>query len=188
MSVSCVPELPVARLPPFICPACRWQQVSSKQGSSMWVGALLEGVQVDPWGKFKFLLMRVRDRNTGRQVLLVRGANNCSESGIVEDLHKQVRHSRSSGDSSGGDSSSSTAWGILGVLGQQGGHGVLLAAAWTVQSERVQAERAHQAGLCALLAAGCQHSYSSPDVVCAAGLLHADGCYLQRAQPARRSS
>jgi hypothetical protein len=53
------------------------------------VGALLEGVQVDPWGKFKFLLLRVKDRN-GRQVLLVRGANNASESKLVEDLHKQV--------------------------------------------------------------------------------------------------
>jgi hypothetical protein len=56
----------------------------------MWVGALLEGVQVDPWGKFKFMLLRVKDRN-GRQVLLVRGANNSSESQIVEELHKQVR-------------------------------------------------------------------------------------------------
>lgn len=55
----------------------------------MWVGALLEGVQVDPWGKFKFMLLRVKDRN-GRQVLLVRGANNSSESKIVEELHKQV--------------------------------------------------------------------------------------------------
>lgn len=55
----------------------------------MWVGALLEGVQVDDWGKFKFLLMRLKDRN-GRQVLLVRGANNRSESGIVEELHNQV--------------------------------------------------------------------------------------------------
>lgn len=55
----------------------------------MWVGALLEGVQVDPWGKFKFMLLRVKDRN-GRQVLLVRGANNSNESKIVEELHKQV--------------------------------------------------------------------------------------------------
>jgi hypothetical protein len=47
-------------------------------------------VQVDPWGKFKFMLLRVKDRN-GRQVLLVRGANNSSESVIVEELHKQVR-------------------------------------------------------------------------------------------------
>lgn len=63
--------------------------MSSKQGSTMWVGALLEGVQVDPWGKFKFMLLRVKDRN-GRQVLLVRGANNSNESKIVEELHKQV--------------------------------------------------------------------------------------------------
>lgn len=55
----------------------------------MWVGALLEGVCVDPWGKFKFMLLRVKDRN-GRQVLLVRGANNASESKIVEELRKEV--------------------------------------------------------------------------------------------------
>lgn len=55
----------------------------------MWVGALLEPVQVDSWGKFKFLLLRVRDRN-GRQVLLVRGANNATEGAIIDALHKQV--------------------------------------------------------------------------------------------------
>lgn len=64
--------------------------MSAVQGPALWVGALLEAVQVDPWGKFKFLLLRMKDRN-GRQMLLVRGSNNANDAKIVEELHREVR-------------------------------------------------------------------------------------------------
>jgi len=53
------------------------------------VGALLETVEIDDWGKFKFVLVRVRD-HTGRQKLLVRGHNYASEGKLMEALHRQV--------------------------------------------------------------------------------------------------
>jgi hypothetical protein len=60
------------------------------QAGELWVGALLESAEVDDWGKYKFLLLRLRDR-AGRQKLLVRGANYASDAKIVEGLHRQVR-------------------------------------------------------------------------------------------------
>jgi hypothetical protein len=63
--------------------------VQSVQASELWVGALLESAEVDDWGKYKFLLLRLRDR-AGRQKLLVRGANYASDAKIVEGLHRQV--------------------------------------------------------------------------------------------------
>jgi hypothetical protein len=53
------------------------------------VGALLAAVQVDDWGRFRWLLLRLRGR-CGRQTLLVRGANNAGDAQIVEQLHRQV--------------------------------------------------------------------------------------------------
>lgn len=67
--------------------------MSAVQGPALWVGALLEAAQVDPWGKFKFLLLRMKDRN-GRQMLLVRGSNNATDAKIVEELHREVREGR----------------------------------------------------------------------------------------------
>lgn len=67
----------------------RWREVQSAQASELWVGALLESVEVDDWGKYKFLLLRIRDR-AGRQKLLVRGANYASDAKLVEGLHRQV--------------------------------------------------------------------------------------------------
>lgn len=63
--------------------------MQSVQASELWVGALLESVEVDDWGEYKFLLLRLRDRS-GRQKLLVRGANYASDAKIVEGLHRQV--------------------------------------------------------------------------------------------------
>lgn len=66
--------------------------MSGKQGGkATWVGAMVEGTQVPQWGKFKFLLLRMRDHDIGgRSVTLVRGQNDASEARIVEELHKQV--------------------------------------------------------------------------------------------------
>lgn len=60
------------------------------QACDLWVGALLESVEMDDWGKYKFLLLRIRDR-AGRQKLLVRGANYASDAKLIEGLHRQVR-------------------------------------------------------------------------------------------------
>jgi hypothetical protein len=44
---------------------------------------------VDDWGKFKWLLLRLRGRS-GRQALLVRGANYASDAQLMEQTHRQV--------------------------------------------------------------------------------------------------
>ncbi|KIZ02453.1 hypothetical protein MNEG_5504 [Monoraphidium neglectum] len=67
----------------------RWREAQAPQGGGLWVGALLEAVEVDDWGKFKFVLVRVRDR-CGRQKLLVRGGNYASEGKLLERLHRQL--------------------------------------------------------------------------------------------------
>eukprot|EP00878_Enallax_costatus_P004817 GHUV01005069.1.p1 GENE.GHUV01005069.1~~GHUV01005069.1.p1 ORF type:complete len:604 (+),score=195.01 GHUV01005069.1:379-2190(+) len=67
----------------------RWRELQAPQASDLWVGALLESVEVDDWGKYKFLLLRIRDR-AGRQKLLVRGANYASDARLVEGLHRQM--------------------------------------------------------------------------------------------------
>ena len=73
------------------CSFCRWQEVqSAAQNGEQWVGALMDPVEVDDWGKFKFILVRMRDRN-GRQRQLVRGSNYASQAQLVEKLHRQVR-------------------------------------------------------------------------------------------------
>jgi hypothetical protein len=66
------------------------------QAGELWVGALLESAEVDDWGKYKFLLLRLRDR-AGRQKLLVRGSNYASDAKIVEGLHRQVRWGTAAG-------------------------------------------------------------------------------------------
>lgn len=67
----------------------RWREAQAPKGGELWVGALLEAVEVDDWGKFKFVLVRLRD-HTGKQKLLVRGSNYSSEGKLVEALHRQV--------------------------------------------------------------------------------------------------
>ncbi|KAF8060056.1 hypothetical protein HT031_004995 [Scenedesmus sp. PABB004] len=69
--------------------AARWREVHAATSSELWVGALLESVQVDDWGSYKFLLLRLRDR-AGRTKLLVRGANYASDAKLVEGLHRQM--------------------------------------------------------------------------------------------------
>lgn len=67
----------------------RWREAEAPPGSELWVGALLESVEVDDWGKFKFVLVRVRD-HAGRQKLIVRGRNYASEGKLLEALHRQL--------------------------------------------------------------------------------------------------
>lgn len=47
-------------------------------------------VEVDDWGTFRFLLLRLRGRNDKQRVLL-RGRNYCSEAQLVEDINRKVR-------------------------------------------------------------------------------------------------
>ncbi|KAI8464948.1 MAG: hypothetical protein J3K34DRAFT_489495 [Monoraphidium minutum] len=67
----------------------RWREAQAPAGGGLWVGALLEAVEIDGWGKFVFVLARVRGRG-GRQKLLVRGANYASEAKLVEGLTRQL--------------------------------------------------------------------------------------------------
>lgn len=63
-----------------------------------WVGNFLETVDVDEWGSFKFLLLKVRDGGGGgfnsgwgeRQRILLRGHNYMSEGQLVEDVNRRV--------------------------------------------------------------------------------------------------
>ncbi len=54
-----------------------------------WVGAFLNVVEVDEWGSFRFVLLRLRDRN-GRHKFLVRGHNYASDAQLLGAAHKQV--------------------------------------------------------------------------------------------------
>jgi hypothetical protein len=83
---SPAPEPAAAPCPP------RWREAQAAAGG-LWAGALLDAVEIDDWGKFKFVLVRVRDR-AGRQKMLVRGRNYASEGTLLEALHRQVGEGR----------------------------------------------------------------------------------------------
>lgn len=67
----------------------RWREAQAPAGGDLWVGPLLDAVEVDDWGKFKFVLVRLRD-HTGRQKLFVRGSNYASEGKLLEALHRKL--------------------------------------------------------------------------------------------------
>jgi hypothetical protein len=72
---------------------CRWARVQGASNNGehpAWVGGLLQGVVVDDWGEFNFILVRVRGLG-GRQRMLVRGGNYASRAQLVEALTRQVR-------------------------------------------------------------------------------------------------
>jgi hypothetical protein len=75
-------------------PGRRWREAQAAQSGGLWVGAVVDSVEVDDWGKFKFVLVRLRDGG-GRQKMLVRGGNYASEGALVEALHRQARASGS---------------------------------------------------------------------------------------------
>lgn len=57
--------------------------------AAQWVGQHLKPVEVEDWGQFKFLMLRLRDR-ADRQKLLIRGRNYASEGSLVEAVHREM--------------------------------------------------------------------------------------------------
>jgi hypothetical protein len=78
---------------------CRGLQLSPRPGthralkqldaSSSWVGDLLPVVEIDNWGKFRFVLVRVKD-DSGRNKLILRGRNYAQEDALTSQLRQQV--------------------------------------------------------------------------------------------------
>lgn len=67
----------------------RWQQLSAIDPGDRWVGSYLDTAQVDDWGRFLFILVRVRD-NRQRQALLVRGRNFTSQEELYGTVVKEI--------------------------------------------------------------------------------------------------
>lgn len=66
----------------------RWQASIAAAGDS-WVGNLLTGVEIDDWGTFRFVAIKLRDR-ANRQKILVRGHNGSSEANLMEGINRKV--------------------------------------------------------------------------------------------------
>jgi hypothetical protein len=67
-----------------------WQL--QQQGADCWAGSLLPATQVDEWGSFAFVLVRLRCIGVQhRQRLLVRGRNGCSQGALVEALRRELQ-------------------------------------------------------------------------------------------------
>lgn len=64
----------------------RW---NTSLGSDNWLGHHMATVEIDDWGTFKFVVVRIRGRND-KQRILVRGRNYCSEAQIVEDINRKM--------------------------------------------------------------------------------------------------
>lgn len=67
----------------------RWCQLQ-QQGDGAWAGCFLDAVQIDDWGMFAFLLLRVAVPGHGQR-LLVRGRNGCSRAAVVEGVQLEVQ-------------------------------------------------------------------------------------------------
>ena len=52
--------------------------------------AAAAGVEIDDWGTFRFVAVKLRDARANRQKILVRGRNGCSEANLVEELNRKV--------------------------------------------------------------------------------------------------
>ena len=72
----------------------RWAKVMAAapgDGSSSSAGVeTIPTVEIDDWGSFKFLVVRVSDL-VGHQRIVVHGRNHCSEAAVVEGIHSKVR-------------------------------------------------------------------------------------------------
>eukprot|EP00195_Chlamydomonas_chlamydogama_P003391 CAMPEP_0202914298 /NCGR_PEP_ID=MMETSP1392-20130828/62740_1 /ASSEMBLY_ACC=CAM_ASM_000868 /TAXON_ID=225041 /ORGANISM="Chlamydomonas chlamydogama, Strain SAG 11-48b" /LENGTH=503 /DNA_ID=CAMNT_0049605899 /DNA_START=304 /DNA_END=1814 /DNA_ORIENTATION=- len=66
----------------------RWKE-SFTSNNDRWVGNLLETVQIDEWGSFRFLVVKVVGRE-GKQRILIRGQNCCTEAAIMETLNRKM--------------------------------------------------------------------------------------------------
>ncbi|KAL6758339.1 hypothetical protein V8C86DRAFT_2600051 [Haematococcus lacustris] len=65
----------------------RWRQ--SCGAADNWIGTYLNTVEIDEWGVFKFLVLRVRGRHD-RQRILLRGHNYCCEASLLEDVNQKM--------------------------------------------------------------------------------------------------
>ena len=68
---------------------CRWD-TASNAGIS-WAGQDIPAVQIDKFGKFQYILVRLSDRIAGTK-LIVRGKNGRTESQLVSAVSKEVCH------------------------------------------------------------------------------------------------
>ena len=71
----------------------RWSAASGAPagggGGNAGILAVVPAFQLDSWGKFRFVLARITDRQ-GRQKLLVRGSNGCEEDKVFRMLEQEV--------------------------------------------------------------------------------------------------
>ncbi len=71
----------------------RWSagQVSTAPGGKekAWVGGLIPAVDIDEWGSFSFLVIRLCD-NSGRQRIVIQGRNEVADEDILERVRAQV--------------------------------------------------------------------------------------------------
>ena len=65
---------------------CRWGNTLL---SMSWAGQHMKVVEIDSYGRFPFVLVRVSDR-TKVQRLLVRGRNNATKEELMKDVKRQV--------------------------------------------------------------------------------------------------
>ena len=68
---------------------CRWD-TAANAGIS-WVGQDIPAVQIDKFGKFPYVLVKLSDRMAGNK-LIVRGKNGRSEPQLVSAVSKEVHH------------------------------------------------------------------------------------------------
>lgn len=65
----------------------RWSNVATADN---WIANRLDVVEIDDWGTFKFLVLRVRGMND-KQRILIRGRNGCTEANVIEATNRKVR-------------------------------------------------------------------------------------------------
>jgi hypothetical protein len=68
----------------------RWQNTEASQP---WVGIHLPGVTIDSWGSFQFVLVRVSNKSSRRQKLLLRGRNGVGDVALFQALQQEVARS-----------------------------------------------------------------------------------------------
>lgn len=67
----------------------RWKEVATARSGDGWVGNFVTAVEVDDWGTFKFVMLRMKDRQN-KQKLLIRGHNHSTEASLVEEANRQM--------------------------------------------------------------------------------------------------
>jgi len=65
----------------------RWRESIAASGA--WIGNYMDTVEIDDWGTFRFLLLRLRGRDDKQRILL-RGRNYCSEAQLIEDVNRKM--------------------------------------------------------------------------------------------------